>query len=477
MKNLKMFYALVFSIIGGSLSWSAEETVIENKENFFSNCISFKETDTLKKNIESIGKKIEKAHQDGNVKIIFQAYEHFQKLSYQSKEWEMLGQSLNIVKWPSQPTWKEAVGGELFFPQKIMDWETSYVETYLLDRIDIIWAVAMGAKFNHPFSTYYLAKILDNIHSNTTDAEKPDLFLKLYSKAFENLENYQEMVNVCYILGRSYQERGILIERLDYKKSMKYHMENTNLKNQYHVLKLKGKYRKIYSPPSSKEYLDLARAGYHLAYLEAANLLKETHEQIEVLSEAVKNKYFPALMRIGEIYEYLYKKNISIGKKDADTQAFLNEARDYYEKAGQHGVIESYIILGKTYVGDIILNNGYEDKKKFRSLPSETVEKAASFFKLAGEGHHPEGWDYLVQLYLNLYMQLGNEIETNRDLKEEYGQKVYESLEKGIALGSGRAYLQAYNLYSAEIFKELCAQYGISPQEKAFRKIIEKFLQ
>jgi len=52
---------------------------------------------------------------------------------------------------------------------------------------------------------------------------------------------------------------------------------------------------------------------------------------------------------------------------------------------------------------------------------------------------------------------------------------MWESLEKGLALGSQHAYHKAYYLYRGA-FQELCQQYGSAPQDRIFRKRMEKFI-
>jgi hypothetical protein len=485
MSSLKRICVVAFTIIGASPLWGAESVAMENKENCSPDSIIYKKENTLKKHITAIAGDIKKAHEEADVKKILQSYQAFKKLKTKDIEWEALGQTLRVTKWPSQANWKEAVGGDLFFPKKVIDWEVTSTEAYRLERIDTIWALVIGAKFQHPFSTYYLARILDNIHSNYTDAEKPDLFLDLYSKAFRNLKQYQEISDTCYMLGRSHFSTGALLDRLDHARSMKYHSKGKSLKDQYQILIIRGLYDKIYTPPVSEDYLDLARKGHQLAYLEAARLLKEVDKKLGVLNEAVGNGYVSALIGIGEIYESLYKKSPSTKKHDTNIEALLQNAREHYQKAGKQGVSEGYIRLGKTYVGDIIFDNSYELKEKFNSLPLETIENAVLCFKQAGEMHNPQGWDYLAQLYHNLYQQaesearkMGYNLSGEWDKKKDiYSQQVYEFLQKGIALGSQSAYDMAYRIFSPEAFKEIYIKYGPAPQEKSFREAIEKFLQ
>lgn len=211
-------------------------------------------------------------------------------------------------------------------------------------------------------------------------------------------------------------------------------------------------------------------------------MLEDSDKKLEVLGEAVEKGYAPALMNTGQIYEELYNKSRSTRQQSTPMENFLQKAREYYQKAGERGIPKAYIELGKTYVGDIVLHDdSCALQEKFYSLSPEIIDRAASFFKEAGEAHHPRGWDYLFQLYLNLYRQA--EAETQKaahnpewDRKQDlYEGLLWESLGKGLALGSQYAYHNAYHLYRGA-FEELCKKYGSAPQDKIFRETMEKFI-
>jgi len=121
MGALRKFAVLVCVAVGAFPSWGAESMTIDDKENRPpASVLPGKEdvpAQTFGQQIADIAAEVEKGYREASAWRICKAYDVFSDLQAHDGAWEALGKSLEVVKWPSQETWREAVGGHLFYPQ------------------------------------------------------------------------------------------------------------------------------------------------------------------------------------------------------------------------------------------------------------------------------------------------------------------------------------------------------------------------
>jgi hypothetical protein len=412
--------------------------------------------------ISNILKEIEDSHKAADWVEIYNSFISFHSLNYSELEWKALAQNLKAYRWPSQKTWKDTVGGHLFFPSETIEWEQNIFESFHLRRIDMLWSFAVGAKFNNSLSKYYLVRVLDRIRSDYTDAPLPLFFKKLYTEAFLDLKKSVDNPDACYVIGSNYMcypylSTTYVDEKKDkdlcnIKKAIKWHKKGADLKNKFQVLEIKAAATATYSSPTEEEYLSLASKGYIPAYVNALSLEDSSQRRKEIRKEAVKKGYKYFLPDITSPYK---------GRKK------LENAREAYLKAGRNNISHAYIMLGSTYVDDIFFQFKI-DRLDLKKLPSQNINKAIDAFTLAGNLKNPEGWEYLSTLYQELYEQ---KIIT----QEEYRKKILYSLEEGVKLGSAYCYHKSYHYLPQKAFDFFIKNYGYPPQME-LRYNIEAFL-
>lgn len=433
------------------------------------------------RDLETICTQIHEGLQEGKANKISQSYASFEVCNYEENEWENLAKNLGISKWPSQATWKEAIGGKIFFPSQALEFEITPLYNYLLDRADYIKSFIIGAKFNHPISKYYLARALDrqNFHDKDDNAV-PLIITNLYTEALNDLEKSSLTPDVCFILGRSHSStQGALLNWHDRETAFEWHQKGKDFRNKYQLLKLKSKYRLVYSPPTSEEYLELARSGYPLAYLDAAELEKDTQIKLAILEEAVQKGYPSALLELGKTHGKSLQKDLR-----SSNNFSIEVFREYCHKAAEQGVASAYISLGGSYLGNV-LNNSFEIEKKFKALSKEKLEKGIEAFEKAGQAHHPDGWYRLANVYKRLFDKACEDLKSKPSDeqaladKKNYNDKYYKCLVEGMALGNHSSYYDFCSHYHhlPEELLLLCDEISLAPQEDGFYRSIEDFLQ
>ena len=393
---------------------------------------------------------------------MYKTFLSFQNLKYGDLEWQSLAQELKAYKWPSQKSWKDVVGGHLFFPNKTIEWETNIFESFHLRRVDMLWSFAVGAKFQHALCKYYLANVLDSIRSNYTVLPLPQFFKKLYAEAFEDFKKSSDNAEACYMIGINYmcypylsttyidtkQEQDIS----NSQKAIKWHEKGADLKNKFQILEIKTAATALYAAPTEKEYLTLAQEGHIPAYIDALYLTNNSQEREEIKQEALEKGYKYFLPDIRFPCE--------------DVKA-LAKARAAFSKAGANGLSHAYIMLGSTYVGNIFLQFKI-DRIDLKTVSSQDIKAAIEAFTAAGNLKNPEGWEYLSTLYQELY-------EQKIIKKEEYREKILYSLEEGVKLGSAHCYHKSQQYLPQKVVDYFVNNYGYPPQGNLYSNI-EVFL-
>lgn len=405
--------------------------------------------------ISNLQEKLEIAHKKVNIKDILEVYNAFSSTGSPMEVWKAYREEHRIYQWPRQDD-KQAIGAHLFFPKWTHEWADNFAQVDFLKRRDMLQAFAIGAKLHHPLSQYYLVNTLQAIRSDFTDVEMPETFHKLYEQAFEDLGQCTDHPDACYILGWSSWRYPYLLGS-NGEKAFTLHTKGKDSRNQFQALEIRdaqgGQHSSSLRQATVEDYLEVAKEGYGPAYLKAAELAEGFDTKLGILIEAREVDYAPALIEMGYLYN-LQKKT--------------EEEYKCYEAAAQAGISEGYIALGKMYVGDTMSM----PREKVKALSKKQIEKGEHFFKLAGETQDPNGWDCLADLYITL-------LANNRVKKGEekaYGVKIYQALEKGIALGSAKAYQTAAFHFPKEL-PLLIETYGYPPQDLRARFVYENFIK
>jgi hypothetical protein len=410
---------------------------------------TMQDSSTLDTQLSTLKEDLENAWLEANSTKIRQALETFNNLSYPEEAWENFAASHLIYRWASQPSWKETVGGDLFFPWQILDWEVEPAYQYLLRRRDTIWSCAIGAKFKHPISKLFLGKMLDQIRSAHSEEDtRPEIIDSLFKQSLldlkENLNgspssplsNYLLAYNVWhypYLVPSYLDEREIDDE---YALAQK----GGDIRNSFQALKTRQRNKRDFGDrqPTIEEYLQLAKQGYGRAYIEASFLAETREEKKSILNQAINAGYFPAWIHLG----YLFNEERN-----------REEERSCYLKAGV-----------------------YEwTRKHFDDISKEDFNKAVHYFRLAGESKNQQGWENLVRLYADAQIyEKAHNIKNNYET--DYDREIFLALQEGIKLGSDRCYHWAYCWYDKSVFQTLIDVYGYPPQTKRFLQELQSFL-
>lgn len=426
-------------------------------------------TESLKKQVESIKEQIEKARQEANDKRLRELHAEFENLNYSERAWDSYVRTHKLYQWRSQSSPKQTIGGYLFFPRDILDWEDSTSSPYfgyLAKRIDTIWSLAIGAKFQNPVSKLYLGKVLHEVYSPSLDQELPPLIDRLYREAFADLKQCEDNPDACYAIGVNrqgpyYITHKYFEENFFGDKAVPLHQKGGDIRNQFQALKAKQADKADFGDqqPTFKDLWDLGEKGYKPAYLEAARLKKEDSEYVKILKTIAQEKrYPPAWLLIASHY---------------NLQKNTEKSRKYYLKAAEEGLAKGYIDLGISYAGDVSLPSS-QFKKDLKTLPQEDIDQAIGYFTLAGEAKYQGGWKYLTHLYLDLLKARKQQGADSEELKNYY-IKAYQALQKGMALGSAECYDVMFHCYSMQDFVSNVKAYGNPPNEH-LRDDIEEFI-
>jgi TPR repeat protein len=462
----------------------------------------------LTKNIAKIQDLIIESHEEASAKKVFEAYSSFQALEYNETEWESLARTLEAYKWPSQSTWKESVGGHLFFPEETVDWakehEVKYnhhwarrndAHGYLLTRIDNLWAFVIGAKFNHPVSTFYFGKMGEEVWSNYNCGVFINFFKKFCEKALKDLEKCTDNPDARYVLAFS----GNYSDEEAYKFCLQ---GETTTSDRYHALLIKDYVSRYASkeptevfnnPPKAQNFYDFGRENKYGPSLIKTALLAPSSQKIPILMSLSRGGYDLALLRLGDCF--LEEANVAM-------------AREYYLKAAESGISRGYIKLANTYVGNRIHEAPFEyPKKKFKKISQEDFDKAVCYFNLATQAKNQEGAEHLITLYVDLHeyekslsKTLPEKDITKSDITRRwddgdvattiflvtsetrlkpgpYNKDISAALKQGMKMGSARCYQWAVAFYEEEAFWQLLKKYGFAPQFKNFRIDVKNFLK
>lgn len=446
MKIIKTIKVTFFSILIGTSMTFATETEIESEKNI-SPVASHKDAKTLVDKVERIQNEIKRSHTEASVDTLRQLNKKFRELGDKEDQWEEVAKKINAHQWPSQ-NWKQTVGGYLFYPDNVNEILSSPYTDHLIKRIDMIWAFAISAKYNHPLGQYYLARTLDDIRSSYTTAHKPKFFNHLYKKSLTTLSSCQKHPDACYILGINYLDCSYKVGIFDFnsKKAFRLHEKAGDARNKLEALEVKRTCKKSFSPPSIQDYLLLAKEGYGPAYVKASDIAESFEEKLSYLKEAEKLDFLPALVEIGD----LYKEN-----------EYFENAYKYYKKAGEKGISMGYVKISIMLLGDRELFPEY--KKQLTNISQEDINNAIHYLSLAGKAKDPEGWNQLVSLYKDLY-----DFHKN----ENYNSMLRSSVEEGLRLGSSKAYHEAHTLFH-DRFLDIINTYGPPPQDNLYQTIKE----
>lgn len=406
--------------------------------------------------MKSLLQKLEAAHKEVDVKEILKAYENFASLEFSAEVWKAYRLRQGIYQWPRQDD-KQAVGSKLFLPKWTYEWADSFEQKDLLKRKDMVQAFAIGAKLNDPVSLYYFVDTFQAIRKEFSFKDiLPELLYQFYQQAFKDLEQCTDHPDACYILGWNAWNYPYL-RKFKPEESFNLHVKGGDLRNRFKALEIRechgGKGKSRLEKATFEDYLEVAREGYGPAYLRAAELVTDPETKVSILKEAIKKGYAPAFIKLGRLYNT---------KKD------IEEKRKYYEAGAQAGISEGYVVLGRTYVGDVTSIT----QEEAEALSEEQIEKAEHFFRLAGEAQDPSGWDHLAQLYSVL---LPNE-QIAKEKRLSYCRNMYDALIKGISLGSAEAYRTAA-VYFSESLPGLIEVYGYSPRNSRTYQMFVDFIK
>lgn len=463
----------------------------------------------LKEQLQSLQQRMKEIHNEPEYwKEIFKIYQGFQKLNYSSDTWDTIAKSLienapSFCRFPQQ-TSKEAVGGYLFYPSFINDWVEYKPTVHLLERFDILWSFAVGAKLKDARCQYYLGQVLDYIWENEVydkeyKKEKPTYIRELFKKAFAFLPKNQGNEDACYIIGRTYYKDphpffGTPLVQYDKKQAIDWSDKGQDFKNKLQALKIrKESYDEL--RPILDEYMILGRQGYEFAFIEAAKIVPSPKDQLAILEEGKKTSKGFVFLEMGYIYEEMFKTQQE-HKKEEDLD-FILKSRECYLQAGKRGLAQGYIELGKSYVGNPF-SRGQNLNTPLKDYPEGDVNEAIKAFTKAGELQDYQGWEYLAKLYDNLAImkeEIRESLKENNELKEtlrknrlkryrkqakKYFQKSEKAAHKANTLGSSK-----YRISTTEDL-ELMERGEFTTEETLFIKkfgavgalikLVEKFL-
>lgn len=429
----------------------------------------------LQQELQAISSQIQNGLNEGDANKIMAAHMRFEALESEDANWQQ--QALGLVyKWSSQTNWREAIGGHLFFPHQTFMWEMLDVEKYRLSRRDTVISLACGVKYKHPICMYYLAQILEEIHTSSTDAPISQVIPSLFGQAYALLQRHDDNPDACYVMGKFltsspsiFQEGKIVPIWCKPQEAVRWHERGLqDIKNRYAILRVKSNFKADFDPVTSDEFLQLARVGFPLAYLDAACLQEGFDQKQLILQEAITAKCGPAFIALGSLYEDRYIMKLREGLKDFTD---LDRARSLYKQAGDLGFYFGYVQCGRALTGPITFDSSPRLHNNIRTLPHEVMADIVSLFQLAVKGHHPDGCDYLAEFTYILYHQ-----ESDSTRKEKLERLYFKALEEGVKLGSVLAYSK-FKQYFPDQLQPLIDKYGPALQEKAFQDLIRKLIQ
>jgi hypothetical protein len=438
-RHLKINLSVLILIISfiGPASFASSSIEAENEKPFKKSSSS-----SLMKEIETLKSKIKRSQDKRDVSKLLELNKKFKKLNYDSEQWESQSKKLAIEKWPSQ-SWKESVGGFLFYPADMDHFLACDSTEHLALRRDILWSLGVAAEYKNPLAQYYLARGLDTLQASHSLEPRPAFITSLYTEALSLLEKCPNRPEACYILAQNYScdAAKVGLKEFNLDTALDFHAKGSQteghagLCNRFAHLVKRSLYERL-ETPKAKEYRAL---NYGPAYAQAGHLAQKSKKKQKLYEEAVNQGFPQAHLSLGALHE---RK----GRKE--------EAVKAYEEAGNQGVPRGYVTLSHSLIGDRTLK--YGTNKDLTQVPREDVDRAATYLHQAGEAGDFEGWDQLVSLHQHLYELYKNEDDLS---------KLISALEKGLEMGSSHAHRKAQLLFPAK-YDQLVARYGQPTQRE-----------
>lgn len=352
---------------------------------------------SLEEEIECLQEKVSSALDNARISTLKHAFDRFSKMDLPEEEWERLAQSLGADRWRDQETWKQVVGGHLFFPWDTFTWENIPWETFRLQRSAHLWAYAYSSKFFNPVGFYYLAHQMQSIRTMYTDEPFP-FFEKIKKYALEVLSESFNNPEACYIIGTECMSGPTPSPQ----SAMEWHLQGDDNKNCFKYLMAQANVPEEETLwPGIEDLAALARSGFWPACLEHDT--SSIQSDIDFLIEA--SQHLPQA-RIP--LAILYRNLLQVDKEKEQ----LNLAR-------KEGVTEAALMLAFQIVGD-----PRTAIMKLEGLSQEKIDEALKLFIKAGTKHNPEGWYWAAHVLERKYQK---ELQEKKEGVFEKSQKIHEN--------------------------------------------------
>lgn len=333
---------------------------------------------SLEEEIECLHAKVSSALDNARLNTLQYAFNRFSEMDFSEEEWEKLAQSLSADRWRDQKTWKQVVGGHLFFPWDTFTWENIPWETFRLQRSAHLWAYAYSAKFFNPLGFYYLAHQMQSIRTLYTDEPFP-FFEKIKKYALDVLSEPSDSPEACYIIGTECMSGP----NPSPQSAMEWHLQGGDDKNCFKYLMAKAHVLEEENLwPGIEDLATLARSGFWLAGLE--HVAPSIEEEIAFLTEA--SQHLPqARIPLAILYNNLLE---------------VDKEKEQLNLARKEGVTEAALLLAFQIVGDP--RNAI---MKLEGLSQEKIDEAMKLFIKAGKKHNPEGWYWAAHVLEKKYQK------------------------------------------------------------------------
>jgi hypothetical protein len=361
---------------------------------------------------QNIKKEIQECLNQGSFQGLNDIY---QRISNQTERedrfFEIECKENGIILWPSQATYREAYLGELFYPRKeIKLFYEHDSNEYLLERMDILWSLAISSSFRNPQALYYLTRGLEK-HIAKVSSNIPKFISQLYKKSLEDLEKIKGNEDVHFLRASDYAGASSWGGyNMSYRKALGLYAKSPNdLESRLQRLIINNRYVECKEKPTIEDYLALGRE-YPKAYVEAANLSDSFQEKIQYLTYARDNGYLSAILELGYLYD------------EAGSQ---EEALKHYKEYGDLGHPKGYISYSACKVGWVNIGKDYKGKTV------NELKEVVSYLEKAQILNSPEASYFLGLIYSELF---------ERNNEQEFADKSLKSFSKAGNLGDIRAY-------------------------------------
>ena len=328
--------------------------------------------------------------------LFLEIYEDFNTMSFEEGIWQAYATTHNLYKWPLQTTWKQVVGGHVFYPPYVNEYQDSVYNTHLLQRVDNLWRFALSAKCQHTLGKFQL---VENLYARYVDMDPKDevqgFYLTFFEQAVKECAQSTSHPDACYALGECFSDclkSQRVTVHISGEQIYDWLKSHNVPRNHYKALSFNRRKGLPFAEPADR--FELAKtlkygAGCFNAS-RSSDLDLETRRHY--VDTALKLGFMPALLSVG--YRY-------------DAQGDFTTALGYYQQAIDHGYYYGYIIQGKTLVGDVRHGIAPVSRPNLSTIEPANIDKAAAYFTLAGQAGDPDGWRYLVCLYECQYNEQG----------------------------------------------------------------------